>query len=430
MWNATLNLWRLKHLRNRILFTLMVIAVYRIGSYIPVPGMNVGALNSGQGNNALFNLLNMFSGGAFYRFSIFAMSVTPYITASIIVQLLQSGVVPRFEEWQKEGESGRQRLTQITRYLTVGLGLVQAAGFTYMFHRSGLLLPGADDWWSYAVIVLTLTTGDTLLMWFGEMITEKGVGNGISIIIFVGILARFSSVGQDVYTTWFMGQSGHLFLSILKVVLLLAGIIVIFVLIVCIQQAERKIPIQYAKRVVGRTVYSGQQSYIPIKVIAAGVIPVIFAVSLLILPYTIATYFQTHAWAAFVLRYLSPNTSWYMVLEVLLIIAFSFFYTHVQINPQQLAEQLQKHAGFIPGVRPGYDTELYIVKVINRVTTFGSVFLGLIAVLPYVLLQSIGLTSAVSITGTSFIIIVGVALQTMQQMEGQLLQRQYKGFIR
>lgn len=429
MLQATLNLWRLKHLRNRILFTLMLIAVYRIGTYIPVPGMNVSALNSGQGNNALFSLLNMFSGGAFYRFSIFAMSVTPYITASIIVQLLQSGVVRQFEEWQKEGESGRQRLTQVTRYLTVCLGLAQAAGFTYMFHRSGLLLPSANNWWAYAVIVVTLTVGDALLMWFGEMITEKGVGNGISILIFVGILSRFSTLGQEVYTKWFMGQSAHLFLSLLKTALLIVGIIIIFALIVFVQQAERKVPIQYAKRVVGRTVYSGQQSYIPIKVIAAGVIPVIFAVSLLILPYTIASYFQTHAWAGFVLRYLSPQTGWYMGLEVLLIIAFSFFYTHVQINPQQLAEQLQKHAGFIPGVRPGYDTEMYIVKVINRVTVFGSVFLGVISVLPFVLLQSINLSDQ-NIQGTSLIILVGVALQTMQQMEGQLLQRQYKGFIR
>lgn len=429
MWQATLNLWRLKHLRNRILFTLMVIAVYRIGTYIPVPGMNVAALNAGQGSNALFSLLNMFSGGAFYRFSIFAMSVTPYITASIIVQLLQSGVIARFEEWQKEGESGRQRLTQITRYLTVGLGLVQAIGFTYMFHNERLLLPGADDWWSYIVIIITLATGDTLLMWFGEMITEKGVGNGISILIFVGILPRFSQLGQEVYTKWFMGQSGHLFLSIVKVLMLIAGVIIIFALIVYVQQAERKIPIQYAKRVVGRTVYSGQQTHIPIKVIAAGVIPVIFAVSLLILPYTISTYFKSQAWASFILHYLSPNTDWYMLFEVVLIIAFSFFYTHVQINPQQLAEQLQKHAGFIPGVRPGYDTELYIVKVINRVTVFGSLFLGIISILPFILLRAINITSFY-LGGTSLIILVGVALQTMQQMEGQLLQRQYRGFIR
>lgn len=427
MGSAIANLWRLKHLRNRILFTLMVIAVYRIGTYIPVPGMNVNALNSGQDNNALFNLLDMFSGGAFYRFSIFAMSVTPYITASIIVQLLQAGVVPRFEEWQKEGESGRQRLTQLTRYLTVGLGLVQAIGFTYMFDRSNLLL--VHGIWSYIIIIVTLATGDTLLMWFGEMITERGVGNGISIIIFVGILSRFSGLGQTVYTNWFMGQSGHLFLSVLKVLLLLLGIVIIFVLIVLVQQAVRKIPVQYAKRVVGRTVYSGQQTHIPIKVIAAGVIPVIFAVSLLVLPYTIASYFESHAWAAFVLRYLSPNTGWYMALEVVLIIAFSFFYTQVQINPQQLAEQLQKHAGFIPGVRPGYDTELYIVKVINRVTVFGSLFLGFISVLPFVLLSAINLSSFY-LGGTSLIILVGVALQTMQQMEGQLLQRKYRGFIR
>jgi len=420
-----LNLWRLKHLRRRLLFTLMVIAIYRIGTYFPVPDMNTSLLNNSQ--NALFDLLNLFSGGAFYRFSIFAMSVTPYITASIVVQLLQSGVIPRFEEWQKEGESGRQKLTQVTRYLTVCLGFVQAAGLTFSFWRSNLLYQ--NNWWWYAIIVISLTAGDTLLMWFGEMITEKGIGNGISIIIFTSIIARIGQLGQEVAQKWFYGQSGDLFISILKVVLLLIGIIIIFALIVFVQQAERRIPIQYAKRVVGRTVYSGQQTHIPLKINAAGVIPVIFAVSLLMLPYMAATYFSTHHWAEFIARYLYPNSAWYIGIEVVLIIAFTFFYTHVQINPQQLAEQLQKYAGFIPGVRPGLDTEQYIVRVVNRITVFGALFLGFISVLPYLLLSGMGLT-AVYLGGTSLLIIVGVALQTLQQMEGQLLQRHYRGFIR
>lgn len=427
MWQGVLNLWRLKHLRNRILFTLMVIAVYRIGTYFPVPGMNQNALNQSGQNNALFNLLNMFSGGAFYRFSIFAMSVTPYITASIVVQLLQSGVVARLEEWQKEGESGRQKLTQLTRYLTVGLGLIQAVGLTYTFDREGLLL--FHDFWSYAVIVIALTAGDILLMWFGEMITEKGVGNGISVIIFVSIISTMGQLGQEVYSAWFYAHPNQLFLNILKVLVLLVGIVAIFALIVFVQQAERKIPVQYAKRVVGRTVYAGQQTHIPLKVNAAGVIPVIFAVSLLILPYTVATYFSKRAWAEAVMRYLYPNSVWYVVLEVLLIIAFTFFYTHIQINPEQLAEQLQKHAGYIPGVRPGRDTEEYIIRVVNRITVFGSLFLGVISVLPFLLLQGANLNS-VYFGGTSLLIIVGVALQTMQQMEGQLLQRHYRGFIR
>ncbi len=405
----------------------MVIAVYRIGTYFPVPGMNQNALNQSGQNNALFNLLNMFSGGAFYRFSIFAMSVTPYITASIVVQLLQSGVVARLEEWQKEGESGRQKLTQLTRYLTVGLGLIQAAGLTYTFDREGLLL--FHDFWSYAVIVIALTAGDVLLMWFGEMITEKGVGNGISVIIFVSIISTMGQLGQEVYSAWFYAHPNQLFLNILKVLVLLVGIVAIFALIVFVQQAERKIPVQYAKRVVGRTVYAGQQTHIPLKVNAAGVIPVIFAVSLLILPYTVASYFSKRAWAEAVMRYLYPNSLWYVVLEVLLIIAFTFFYTHIQINPEQLAEQLQKHAGYIPGVRPGRDTEEYIIRVVNRITVFGSLFLGVISVLPFLLLQGANLNS-VYFGGTSLLIIVGVALQTMQQMEGQLLQRHYRGFIR
>lgn len=421
------NLWRLKHLRNRILFTLFVIAVYRIGSYIPVPGMNTAALATSGQNNALFNLFDMFSGGAFYRFSIFAMSVTPYITASIIVQLLQSGVVARFEEWQKEGESGRAKLTQVTRYLTVVLGIIQAAGLTFTFHQQGVL--NVHDWWSYAAIVIALTAGDTLLMWFGEMITEKGVGNGISVIIFVSIISRMGQLGQEVYQNWFYSHPDQLFLNILKVALLIIGIIAIFALIVFVQQAERKIPIQYAKRVVGRTVYSGQQTHIPLKVNAAGVIPVIFATSLLLIPYTVATYFQTHGWAQAILRYLYPNSGWYVGLEVVLIMLFTFFYTHVQINPQQLAEQLQKHAGYIPGVRPGMDTELYIIKVVNRITVFGALFLGAISVLPFLLLSGASLSS-VYFGGTSLLIIVGVALQILQQMEGQLLQRHYRGFIR
>ncbi|GMA50442.1 protein translocase subunit SecY [Alicyclobacillus contaminans] len=427
MGHTIANLWRLKHLRNRILFTLFVIAVYRIGTYLPVPGMNVSALNQSNTNNALFNLLEMFSGGAFYRFSIFAMSVTPYITASIIVQLLQSGVVRRFEEWQKEGESGRRKLTQVTRYLTVVFGVIQAAGLTYTFAREGVLY--TNDWWTYIVIVIALTAGDTLLMWFGEMITDKGVGNGISVIIFVSIISRFGQLIQEVYQNWFYGHPGELFLGILKVIALIVGVIVIFALIVFVQQAERKIPVQYAKRVVGRTVYSGQQTHIPLKVNAAGVIPVIFATSLLIIPYTVATYFSTHTWAEVILRVLYPNSVWYIVLEVLLIVAFTFFYTHVQINPQQLAEQLQKHAGYIPGVRPGIETEKYIIRVVNRITVFGSIFLGVISVLPFLLLQGANLTS-VYFGGTSLLIIVGVALQTLQQLEGQLLQRHYRGFIR
>jgi preprotein translocase subunit SecY len=420
------NLWRLKHLRNRILFTLLMIAIYRIGTYIQAPGLNVAALNAQQGNQ-LFNLLDIFSGGAFYRFSIFAMSVTPYITASIIVQLLQSGVVARFEEWQKEGEAGRQRLTQVTRYLTVFMGLIQASGLTYMFAREGLLY--FHDWWSYVVIVLTLTAGDTMLMWFGEMITEKGIGNGISVIIFVSIISRFGQIGQEIYQSWFSNHPGQLLSSLLRVALLLVGVVAIFALIVFVQQAERRIPVQYAKRVVGRTVYTGQQTHIPLKVNAAGVIPVIFAASLLILPYTLATYFSTHGWAIFIERWLNPNSWVYLAVEVVLIIVFTFFYTHVQVNPQQLAEQLQKHAGYIPGVRPGYETEQYIVRVLNRITVFGSLFLGGISVLPFILLSGMSLTS-VYLGGTSLLIIVGVSLQTMQQLQGQLLQRHYRGFIR
>ncbi len=427
MLQTIANLWRIKHLRGRILFTLFVIAVYRTGSYLPVPGMNQAAFQQNAQNGALFNLMNMFSGGAFYRFSIFAMSVTPYITASIIVQLLQSGVVARFEEWQKEGESGRQKLTNFTRYLTVGLGLVQAASLTFAFHREGLLL--ASNLWSYTVIVVGLTAGCALLMWFGEMITEKGVGNGISVIIFVSIISQMGQIGQEIYQNWFYAHPNELFLNVIKVAILLVGIVAIFALIVYVQQAERRIPVQYAKRVVGRTVYSGQQTHIPLKVNAAGVIPVIFAVSLLVLPYMVASYFPTRTWASTIMRYLSPNSVWYIVLEVVLIILFTFFYTHVQINPQQLAEQLQKYAGYIPGVRPGADTEQYIIRVINRITVFGSLFLGVISVLPYLLLSGASLT-AVYFGGTSLLIIVGVSLQTLQQMEGQLLQRHYRGFIR
>ncbi|MBX6396061.1 MAG: preprotein translocase subunit SecY, partial [Alicyclobacillaceae bacterium] len=341
MFRTIANIWKVRDLRNRVLFTLAMLAVFRIGSYIPVPSVNAAVLKQ-LGENPVFGLLNTFSGGALQNFSIFAMSITPYITASIIVQLLSMDVIPRFAEWAKEGEHGRRRLAQITRYLTVVLGLIQAVGLSISFNRTlpGLIVnPGFA---TYALIAITLTAGTAFLMWLGEQITEKGVGNGISIIIFAGIVARLEGAVRTVYQSWFYQHPDQLFLNVVKVVLMLVGIVLVIMAVIFVQQGVRRIPVQYSKRLVGRRMYGGQTTHIPLRVNAAGVIPVIFATSLLLFPATIAQFFRGHRFADWVLSVFSYRSTTYLVLEVLLIIGFTYFYTYVQINPQQLADQMRK----------------------------------------------------------------------------------------
>ncbi|HEU4965577.1 MAG TPA: preprotein translocase subunit SecY [Bacilli bacterium] len=426
MFTTIANIWKVSDLRNRILFTLLAILIFRIGSFIPVPNVNAKAL-ADLGNNAFFGMLNAFSGGALQNFSIFAMSITPYITASIIVQLLQMGVIPKFEEWSKEGDAGRKKLAQITRYGTIVLGLVQAIGLSMTFNSMAAGLIVDTSWSSYALIALTLTAGTAFLMWLGEQITEKGIGNGISILIFAGIIAGVERGAMTIYNTWFVDVEQY-GMAFVKLGLLLIGVILLFAGIVFIQQGVRRVPVQYAKRVVGRKMYGGQSTHIPLKVNAAGVIPVIFASSLLMFPVTIAQWTSGNVVSDWILREMNFGRPLYVALEVVLIIFFTYFYTFVQVNPEQMADGMKKNGGFIPGIRPGKPTELFITRVMNRITVTGALFLAAITALPVVFMSATGLQ--LYFGGTGLLIVVGVALETMKQVESRLLQRHYKGFIK
>ncbi|WP_274365204.1 preprotein translocase subunit SecY [Paenibacillus thermotolerans] len=426
------NIWKISELRNRILFTLGILIIYRLGAFIPVPNINIDALKAAdvQNSQGVFGLINTFSGGALFQFSIFAMGIMPYITASIIVQLLSMDVVPRFTQWAKEGEVGKRKLAQITRYGTVVLGLVQAYGLSIGFNN---LFPGLvldTSFTTFTLIAIVLTAGTAFLMWLGEQITEKGIGNGISILIFAGIVANIPTAMQQINQTLFTDTSeSALFLNILKILLIALVVIAIVVGVIFVQQGVRKIPVQYAKRVVGRKMYGGQSTHIPLKVNAAGVIPVIFALSLLLFPYTIASFFSTHP----VARWIIDNTYYTaplgMVLYVLLIIGFTFFYTFVQINPVQMADNMKKNGGYIPGIRPGQTTTKYLTKVISRITLFGAFFLAIISIMPVFFGKMAGLPNTVTVGGTSLLIVVGVGLETMKQIESHLIKRHYKGFI-
>ncbi len=432
MLRTIAGVWKARDLRRRLLFTLFILAVYRIGVVIPVPGVNASLLQSIAAKSAFVGLLNTFSGGALYRYSIFSMSIYPYVTASIIVQLLSMGVIQQWEDWSKEGETGRAKLTQWTRYLTVFLGLVQSVAMTYSFTRqlgTGFIVDPSI--WTYTLIALTLTAGTTFLMWLGEQITDKGVGNGISVIIFLSILSRLETVIPDIYTSWFYAHPDQLFLNILKVVVLLVVMTIMVVFVIFVQQGVRRIPVQYTQRQVGQRVYGGQSAHIPFKVNAAGVIPVIFATSILFFPTIIAQFFHGNAVANWFETNLSP-TSWiYAAVEFVLIVGFTFFYTFVQMNPAQMAEQMQKNAGYILGVRPGKSTESYLIKLMNRLSLVGGLFLAIVSLIPLAFVGVTGLQGvAYYFGGTSLLIVIGVALDTMRQLEGQMLQRSYKGFIR
>ncbi|QTH42142.1 preprotein translocase subunit SecY [Cohnella sp. LGH] len=430
MFATVTNIWKVEDLRKRILFTLFILLIYRIGSFIPVPNINKDVLTmADQAGTDLFGLLNTFSGGALFNFSIFALGITPYITASIIVQLLSMDVIPKFSEWQKEGENGKRKLAQITRYGTIVLGLIQAfataIGFNRMYSYEMVIDANVA---TYLMIAIVLTAGTAFLMWLGEQVNEKGIGNGISILIFAAIVASLPKHIRDIYETQFV-DSSQVFLNIVKVLIILIVIVLIIAGVIFIQQGVRKIPVQYAKRVVGQKMYGGQSTHIPLKVNGAGVIPVIFAVSLLMFPITIAQFWANKAWAQWVINHMYYDQPLGMVLYVLLIIGFTFFYTFVQFNPQQLADNMKKNGGYIPGIRPGKPTAGFLTRVITRITLAGAIFLALISVLPVFFGYLADLPRTVQLGGTSLLIIVGVALETMKQIESQLIKRHYKGFI-
>lgn len=430
MFATVTNIWKVEDLRKRILFTLFILFVYRVGSFIPVPNIDKSVLTmADQQGTDLFGLLNTFSGGALFNFSIFALGITPYITASIIVQLLSMDVIPKFSEWQKEGENGKRKLAQITRYGTIVLGLIQAfataVGFNRMYNFDMVIDPSTA---TYLMIAIVLTAGTAFLMWLGEQINEKGIGNGISILIFAAIVASIPKHVRDIYSDQFVNPD-QLFLNIVKMVIILVVVILIIIGVIFIQQGVRKIPVQYAKRVVGQKMYGGQSTHIPLKVNGAGVIPVIFAVSLLMFPITIAGFWANQNWAQWIINNMNYDQPLGMVLYILLIIGFTFFYTFVQFNPQQLADNMKKNGGYIPGIRPGKPTAGFLMRVITRITLAGAIFLAIISVIPVFFGSLAGLPQSVQLGGTSLLIVIGVALETMKQIESQLIKRHYKGFI-
>lgn len=422
------NAWKIPDLRKRILNTLMLLVIFRLGSVIPVPFISASAMQSltatGGNEGSLINFLDTFSGGAFSNATIFAMSITPYINSSIIMQLL-TVAIPALERLQKEGEEGRKILGRYTRYLTVLLGFIEATGL-YFALRSTVTSAGRGVL-GYIVITLTFTAGTAFLMWLGEQINEKGIGNGISLIIFAGIVSRGPSAIQVLYQTLVATDMGWLTVAIILVVALAVVTLVVFM-----NEAERRIPVQYAKRVVGRKMYGGQSTHIPIKLLGAGVIPIIFAMSIMAFPATIAQFFgknasNTSGFWGWILGLFSSDSTFYAVCYFLLIIAFSYFYIAIQFNPIEIANNMKKNGGFVPGLRPGKPTSDYIAKILSRITLAGAIFLGFIAVFPIVLSR----WSPVNITigGTSLLIVVGVALETTKQMESHMLMRHYKGFL-
>lgn len=416
--------FKVAEIRSKIIFTLLMLVVFRIGSNIPVPGINRSALAQVfAGDTGLFDLFDLFSGGAFSNFTIFALSITPYITASIIIQLLTIAF-PYFERLAKEGQEGRKKMAQITRYLTIILAVVQALGLTVGLFRQAVV---DQTWFSFIVIILVLTAGTAFLMWLGEQINEKGIGNGISLIIFGGIVARIPSGLRSLWTQYSDGT-----LSIITLILFAVFAIVVILGVIEVQQGTRRIPVQYAKRVVGRKMYGGQSTHIPLKVNQAGVIPVIFALSILQFPLTITYFFPGSGFTDFVTKWLSPAGNpgvWaYAVLNVLLIIFFNYFYTAVTFNPVEVAQNMKANGGFIPGIRPGKATIEYLNKVMSRISFVGAIFLAIIATMPTLVSQFSGLDMRFG--GTSLLIAVGVALDTMKQLENQMVMRNYQGFLK
>jgi len=425
--------FRTPDLRKKLLFTLFIIMVFRLGSQLPAPGVNYGAVHQcvtavGKSSNAgLYQLVNLFSGGALLRLSIFALGIMPYITASIILQLL-TVVIPRLETLRKEGQSGTTKITQYTRYLTIGLAILQGTGIVAMA-STGNLLQGCTQqlmwnthFFTIVTMVVTITAGTAVIMWLGELITDKGIGNGMSILIFTTVISVFPSEFQNIYST----KGPFVFTIVLAVgIAIVAGV-------VFVEQAQRRIPVQYAKRMVGRRMYGGTSTYIPLKVNQAGVIPVIFASSLLYLPQLLVTMWKSNNWFnTWVQQNLvKSDHPIYMISYFVLIVFFTYFYVSITFNPTEVADNMKKYGGFIPGIRPGRPTAEYLEYVLNRITAPGALYLGVIALVPMVAFGLLGASQNFPFGGTSILIMVGVGLDTVKQIESQLQQRNYEGFLR
>ena len=420
------NAWKIEELRKKILFTLVIILLYRLGNAIPVPDVNIALLNAyfAQQQSTILGLLDVMSGGAFSNATLFALSIQPYINASIIIQLLCIAI-PSLERLSKEGgEEGRKKIASITRYATVAIGLIQGFAYYMLIKNNNMLNADAQGIWSAIVIILTFTSGSALIMWLGEQITEFGIGNGISMILFASIISRLPT---SLITTVRNITAGNL--QWWLALLMLIGAVAMIVLIVFVNDAERRIPVQYAKRVVGRKMYGGQSTHLPMKVNMSGVMPIIFAQSIASVPATIVAFTgKTDGW---VNTWFSNNSIPYAIIYFLLIIFFAYFYSTIQFNPVEVANNLKKNGGYIPGFRPGKPTSEFIQKVLNKITLFGAIYLGIIAIVPILIshFSNAAALTGLSLGGTSIIIVVGVALETVRALEAQMLMRNYKGFL-
>ncbi len=420
------SIFKIEELRKKILFTFAMLVVYRLGSHIPSPGIDSTLLAQSISGDTIFGLLDLFAGGAFLKATIFALGIMPYISASIMLQLL-GAVVPYLQKLQKEGEEGRRKITQYSRYLTVFIAALQAFG-TAQFLTSLEVPGGKIVHMPYAqfipLTILTFTCGTIFIMWLGEQITERGIGNGISLIIFIGIVARFpDAVIEEVQYLWYGTRS--FFIE----VLLVAVMLLVVASVILVTRSQRKVPVQYPKRVVGRRVFGGATTHLPLSVNSAGVIPIIFAQSIMFLPATVQQLFPNTEWISnFVSNTLSPGSLWYNIIYGMIIIFFAYFYTAIVFNPIDIADNMRKNGGFVPGIRPGKKTAEYIEKILTRITLPGAIFFAMIAILPWVLMNYLGVSYYFG--GTGLLIVVGVALDTLQQIESHLLMRHYDGFLK
>lgn len=414
MIEAIANAWRVPELRKKIIFTLVIVALYRVGAHIPVPGVDVAKIQELISGQAALGLLNLFSGGALEQFAVFSLGIMPYITSSIIMQLLQ-GVIPAIERWAKEGEAGQRKMIQTTRYLTLAIALLQALGLLTVFRST---MGTSFDALTNAIIIISLIAGTALIMWMGELITQRGLGNGMSLLIFASIVARFP---QAIVQALQVNQ-------VLMVIATLVIFVFVVAAIVTMERGQRRIPVQYAKRVVGRKVYGGAGTYIPLKVNSAGVIPIIFASAMLYFPAQLAALTGSQ-WLQNFGNQLSSGWLYY-ILYAALVVFFTYFYTALVFNPIDIADNLRKNGGFIPGVRPGKATSSYIERVMNRITLPGAVFIALVAIAPTILFSLTEVQTLQQFGGTSILIMVGVALETMTQLESQLKMRHYDGFFK